>query len=158
MLHAFDDATGEELWAFIPPNLLTKLQALHQDVIESFVDGSPKVYVGSRPEGSDLRREKRGGTVIMPLTSRITRHPKFCGRSALLRQATKSWARPGAPLRFGKIRYGSGEKWVAFIGGGYDENQDNDPITAADSKGRAIYAFDVLTGSLDMALFLCPEC
>jgi len=43
MLHAFDDSDGSELWAFIPPNLFDKLQALHADVIESFVDGSPKV-------------------------------------------------------------------------------------------------------------------
>jgi type IV pilus assembly protein PilY1 len=56
----------------------------------------------------------------------------------------QTWSTP----QIGKIRYGSGEKWVAFIGGGYDENQDNDPVTAADSKGRAVYAFDVLTGSL----------
>jgi type IV pilus assembly protein PilY1 len=41
-----------------------------------------------------------------------------------------------------------GEKWVAFIGGGYDTNEDNDPVTQPDSKGRGIYAVDVLDGSL----------
>jgi type IV pilus assembly protein PilY1 len=35
-----------------------------------------------------------------------------------------------------------------FIGGGYDENQDNDPVTLSDTKGRAVYVVDVLTGGL----------
>ena len=56
----------------------------------------------------------------------------------------QTWSTP----QIGKIRYGGGEKWVAFFGGGYDENQDNDPVSASDSKGRAIYVVDVLTGSL----------
>jgi len=33
MLHAFDDSDGTELWGFVPPNLFTKLQALHADVV-----------------------------------------------------------------------------------------------------------------------------
>jgi type IV pilus assembly protein PilY1 len=37
---------------------------------------------------------------------------------------------------------------VAFIGGGYDGNQDNDPVIVPDSKGRAIYLVDVIDGSL----------
>jgi type IV pilus assembly protein PilY1 len=37
---------------------------------------------------------------------------------------------------------------VAFIGGGYDVNQDNDPVSANDTKGRAVYVVDILTGSL----------
>ena len=28
MLHAFDDASGEELWAFIPPNILPRLREI----------------------------------------------------------------------------------------------------------------------------------
>ncbi len=32
MLHAFDDATGEELWGFIPPILLGRLKELHTDL------------------------------------------------------------------------------------------------------------------------------
>ncbi len=47
MLHAFDDDTGEELWAFIPPSLLPNLKNLNGDTIEFFVDGAPKVYIGT---------------------------------------------------------------------------------------------------------------
>jgi type IV pilus assembly protein PilY1 len=35
---------------------------------------------------------------------------------------------------------------VAFIGGGYDANQDNDPTTEMDQKGRGIYVVDIDTG------------
>jgi type IV pilus assembly protein PilY1 len=55
----------------------------------------------------------------------------------------QSWSTPN----IAKIAYGSGDKRVAFIGGGYDEGQDND-VPPADDKGRAIYVIDVLDGSL----------
>ena len=42
MLHAFDADTGEELWTFIPPDLLTKLKNLAGNTVEFFVDGSPE--------------------------------------------------------------------------------------------------------------------
>ncbi|MGC9423792.1 pilus assembly protein [Vibrio sp.] len=53
MLHAFRDATGEEAWAFIPPDLLPNLKYLAdvelglstQKNHYYFVDGSPVVYV-----------------------------------------------------------------------------------------------------------------
>jgi len=35
-----------------------------------------------------------------------------------------------------------------FFSGGYDTNQDNNPVTLADTKGRAVYVVDVKTGSL----------
>ena len=46
MLHAFKDATGEEAWAFIPPDLLSDLQYLRDtDRHYYFVDNSPTIYV-----------------------------------------------------------------------------------------------------------------
>ena len=63
MLHAFDDATGEELWAFIPPNLLPDLKDLNGEVLEFFVDGSPKAYIGTRQDHFDVRVEKRRGSL-----------------------------------------------------------------------------------------------
>jgi len=48
MLHAFKDSTGEELWAFIPPNMLPKLRGMvsgvdHITIPIYGVDGSPAV-------------------------------------------------------------------------------------------------------------------
>jgi len=48
MLHAFKDSTGEELWGFIPPNVLPKLRSMfsgveHVTIPIYGVDGSPVV-------------------------------------------------------------------------------------------------------------------
>jgi type IV pilus assembly protein PilY1 len=43
-LHAFYDYSGEEAWAFIPPELLESLSTLSNDTHEYYVDGSPSVY------------------------------------------------------------------------------------------------------------------
>jgi type IV pilus assembly protein PilY1 len=157
MLHAFDDSTGDELWAFIPPNLLTQLQALHADVNLAFVDGSPKAYLaydanGEMSKAILLFGERRGGNRYYALDVTDPLKPKYLwdigpdtkvGSTYPYAELGQSWSSP----IIGKIAYGSGEKWVAFIGGGYDTNQDNSPVTSADSKGRAIYVVDILNGS-----------
>ncbi len=153
MLHAFDDDTGQELWGFIPPNLLNNLQALRADVVESFVDGSPKAYLEYRADGSINRAilifgERRGGDHYYALDVTNPASPRYLweiGPSTTgFAELGQTWSSPN----IGKIAYGTGEKWVAFIGGGYDANQDNEPVTAPDSRGRALYVVDVLTGSL----------
>jgi type IV pilus assembly protein PilY1 len=153
MLHAFDDITGEELWGFVPPNLLNNLQALRADIVASFVDGSPKTYIDYKADGSINRAilifgERRGGDHYYALDVTNPNAPQYLWEispsTVGFSELGQTWSTPN----IGKIAYGAGEKWVAFIGGGYDENQDNDPVTAPDSKGRAIYVVDVLTGSL----------
>jgi type IV pilus assembly protein PilY1 len=151
MLHAFDDTTGEELWGFIPPNLLNLLQALRADVVESFVDGSAKAYIDYKPDGSINQAvlifgERRGGDRYYALDVTNPNAPRYLWEispsTTGFSELGQTWSTPN----IGKIAYG--EKWVALMGGGYDENQDNDPVTAQDSKGRAVYVVDVLTGSL----------
>jgi type IV pilus assembly protein PilY1 len=153
MLHAFDDSDGSELWAFIPPNLLDKLHALHTDVVESFVDGSPKAYLSYDANGLITKAilifgQRRGGNHYYALDITDPLVPKYLWKMspdmADYAQLGQTWSSP----MIGKIAYLNGEKWVAFIGGGYDDNQDNDPVAGPDVKGRAIYVVDVLDGSL----------
>jgi type IV pilus assembly protein PilY1 len=152
MLHAFDDGTGQELWGFIPPNLLNKLQALHADVLENFVDGSIKAYIKYNTDGSINRvilifGERRGGNHYYALDVTNPMAPQYLWKISPdmfdYAELGQTWSNPN----IGKIAYGAGEKWVAFIGGGYDDNQDND-TPGADTKGRAIYVVDVINGSL----------
>jgi type IV pilus assembly protein PilY1 len=154
MLHAFTDGTGEELWAFIPPNLLTRLQALHADVIESFVDGSPRVYIARNPDGSINRvilivGQRRGGNRYYGLDVTNPVSPQYLWEinpdavGSPYAEMGQTWSTP----YIGKIAYGAGEKWVTFIAGGYDTNQDND-TPGTDTKGRAVYVVDLLDGSL----------
>jgi len=154
MLHAFDDSTGEELWGFIPPDLLNKLHALHEDILELFVDGSPKAYItrdafGSINKAIVIFGERRGGNRYYALDVTNPQVPKYLweinpgASGSLYAEMGQTWSTP----YIGKITYGAGEKWVAFVGGGYDDGQDND-IPPADTKGRAVYVVDVLDGSL----------
>ena len=153
MLHAFDDATGEELWGFIPPNLLSKLHALHEDVLEIFVDGSPRAYITRDTDGSITKAivmfgQRRGGNRYHALDVTNPQVPKYLWEinpaMADYAEMGQTWSTP----YIGRINYGTGEKWVAFISGGYDTNQDNDPVSLADTIGRAVYVVDVLDGSL----------
>lgn len=149
------DGTGEELWAFIPPNLLAKLKDLNGEQLQFFVDGSPKVYIGKDTSGNDVKYLifglRRGGNRYIALD--ITNHyePKWLWEispsTSGFEELGQTWSTP----QIGKIKYGSesvwSEIWVFFIGGGYDENQDL-ANPGNDTKGRAIYIVDVLTGNL----------
>jgi type IV pilus assembly protein PilY1 len=153
MLHAFDDTSGEELWAFIPPDLLPRLQNLTGNTIEFFLDGSPKVYEGSSQKIL-VCGERRGGNryfaldITDPLRPLLLWqiHPGLTDYSEM----GQTWSTPFV----GKIKYGTTsswiDKWVIFIGGGYDTNQDSLPVpsSANDSKGYAVYVVDVFTGGL----------
>jgi type IV pilus assembly protein PilY1 len=153
MLHAFDDSSGEELWAFIPPSLLPHLKNLTGESLQFFVDGAPRIYIERNTDGT-LKKAillfglRRGGNRYIALDVKEPNAPKFLWEISPLTagfgELGQTWSTPC----IGKIKFGSGEKWVAFIGGGYDENQDNVPVTANDTKGRAVYVIDVLTGSL----------
>ena len=153
MLHAFDAESGQELWAFIPPDLLPKLQNLSGNTVEFFVDGSPKAYIGT-----DKRilvcGERRGGTHYFALDVTNPLNPVWIWEinpdplDSPFHGMGQSWSSP----LMGKIKYGAGDKWVIFIGGGYDNTrQDSLPVsnpTNGDTHGKGIYVVDVLTGNL----------
>jgi type IV pilus assembly protein PilY1 len=88
MLHAFDDSTGEELWAYIPPTLLGELKHLSGEKLAYYVDGSPKVYVkdanrdGEIKEADDDRAIlvcglRRGGRYYFALDVTDPNNPKI---------------------------------------------------------------------------------
>ncbi len=161
MLHAFDDADGSELWAFIPRNLLSSLKNLNGEAIQFFVDGPPKAYI-ERDSSNNIASailifgERRGGNRYIALDVTNPLYPKFLweiGPSGITYKTTvtnttayqemgQTWSAP----QLGKIK--SGNKWVAFISAGYDENQDNQPVVSNDARGRGIYVIDVSTGNL----------
>ncbi len=154
MLHAFNDADGTELWAFIPPDLLSRLKYLTGNTVEFFVDGSPKAYlekdqVGNLTKAILICGERRGGDRYFALDITNPDQPKWLwdihpGLSDYSEMG-QSWSSP----LIGKIRYGTNDKWAFFIGGGYDTHQDNLPVPQDqnDSRGRAIYVIDVLNGA-----------
>jgi type IV pilus assembly protein PilY1 len=160
MLHAFDDATGEELWGFIPPNLLDRLKELHTETPGIFVDGSPKAYITYDDSGNVTKAIlifglRRGGSYYYALDVTNPTAPKYLwriyrnreniggGSTNYYQDLGDTWSTPAIV----KVAYGTGQKWVAIFGAGYDTGQDVVTNPPADDVGRGIYMADVLTGN-----------
>jgi type IV pilus assembly protein PilY1 len=146
MLHAFEDASGEELWGFIPSELLSQLKDLSRGSgPKYYVDGSPKAYI-TESKKVVIFGLRRGGNHYYALDVTDPERPRFLWKigpeTAGYSEMAQSWSTP----HIGKIKYGSSDKVVCFIGGGYDENQDKKTVTADDKRGRAIYVVDVQSG------------
>lgn len=152
MLHAFDDATGVELWAFVPPDVLPQLNRLRpgQSGTHPFlVDGPPRMR-----QLADGRRVVvfglgRGGRAYYGLDVTNKTDPRLLWRVtsatsgfAELGLATSTpvltrWANGGAPID------------VAVFGGGLDPVFDDPAATSAGlaTQGRAVFAVALATGS-----------
>lgn len=160
MLHAFDDATGEELWGFIPPDLLPNLKNLTGEAVQFYVDGPPKAYIERDSSNKIVSAtlifgERRGGNHYTALDIKDPLLPKFLwsiSPSAITYKTTMSsttayqemgqtWSAP----QLGRVE---GGKWVAFISGGYDDLNQDLANPGTDTKGRALYVVDVSNGSL----------
>ncbi len=161
VLHAFNAGTfdgvagsyttgdGAEVWAFIPPQMLPRLQALavnggHQ----YFVDGSPRVADVwldlngdgvKASDGSEWRTIlvggfRQGGTGLYALDITDTTNPVSLWTYATTGQ---SWSEPA----FGKVKVRMGgrlvDRWVVFVGDGYDPTGVN---------GRMVHVIDLQTG------------
>ncbi len=169
MLHAFKDTNGvgsddgTELWGFIPPDLLPKLDNFNKNYtsVQLFVDGSPKAWTGTNPNTGLTQTilifgERRGGNRYYALDVTDPYHPQYLwyigpdlnvGGQFPYSEMGQSWSTP----ILGKIKNGTQIKWVAFIGGGYDNTQptsaeDTTPA-GTDTSGRAIYVVDIMDGS-----------
>lgn len=146
MFHAFDDATGEELWGFIPKELLSCLKDMARGGgLKYYVDGSPKAYI-TPSKKIIIFGLRRGGSSYYALDVTDPESPKFLWKigpeTPGYSEIGQSWSTP----HIGKIRFGTSAKAVCFIGGGYDENQDKKSATTDDKRGRAVYVVDILTG------------
>jgi len=158
MLHCFDVLTGDELWGFIPYNLLPKLKnmwAVNPDTGERYflrdvyVDGSPvvaDVYIdadGDRSQewttilicgqGPGNGSTIGGGTnyyFALNITDPDDPWPLWEFTDDYLGE---TWSVPVV----GKIRKNGEDAWFVFMGSGYDDNP---------SVGNVFYAVDTETG------------
>jgi len=143
MLHAFRESDGVELWAFIPPDLLDNIKILSQSVPhEFFVDASPiaaDIKVGGSWKTIVVFGERRGGPYYHALDITDPTNPTYMW-SFTDSKIAETWSEPA----IGKVKMdcGSGctEKYVFFIGGGYDTPSNN-------ALGKAVFAVDANTGT-----------
>ena len=160
MLHCFDVLTGEELWAFIPYNLLPKLRNMRAVdnatgsryfVRDVYVDGTPTsadVYIDADGDGNKEWRtillcgqgagygsSVAGGLnyyFALDITDPENPQPLW---EFTHTQLGETWSVPA----IGKIMKNGEPTWVAFVGSGYDNNSDH-------RTGNRFYAIDLETG------------
>jgi type IV pilus assembly protein PilY1 len=147
MLHAFRESSGEELWAFIPPDLLNELKLLTVSGGDHpyFVDGNPivaDVKIGGVWKTIVIFGERRGGRSYHALDVTNPLNPvylwSFSNNTTGAGELGETWSNP----IIGKVKMDGGtEKYVAFVGGGYNTASNN-------ATGRAVFAIDVATGAL----------
>jgi Tfp pilus tip-associated adhesin PilY1 len=167
MLHAFNAATGAEEWAFIPPAVLKTLK-LMSTAHTYYVDSSPKVSdVWIHNSVDDTTKEstewktilvcglRKGGMQYFALDITDTLNPVLLWEfprsndSVTLAKVGQSWSEPA----IGKVKIehnpGTGnelyERWVAFIGGGFDPNEKK---TVGATIGRVFFVIDLKTGNI----------
>jgi type IV pilus assembly protein PilY1 len=140
MLHAFRASDGEELWGWIPTDLLDELQQLVPRVGTHpyFVDGSPvvaDVKLSGTWKTIALFGERRGGRYYYALDISDTTNPQYLWSYTSARMG-ETWSVPV----IGKVRLTGGvEKYVAFVGGGYNTASNN-------TTGKTFAVIDLETG------------
>jgi len=163
MLHCFDVLTGEELWAYIPYNLIPKLRSMwavdevtgdRYYIRDAYVDGSPVVEDVYVDIDGDTAREWRtilvcgqargqgstqaGGTTgnfyfALDVTNPADPQPLWEFTDDRMGE---SWSVPV----IGRIMKGGLDAWVAFMGSGYDN------VEGSGQQGNVFYAADLETG------------
>jgi type IV pilus assembly protein PilY1 len=155
MLHAFDDATGAEVWAFVPPDVLANLNNLRPGEAGEhpfFVDSSPKVkLVSSGTQKVLVFGLGRGGRAYYALDITTKAAPKLLWRInntvSGFGELGQTWSTPA----LSRAANGGSPVDVAVFGGGYDEHFDNPDTNAPDTTtpmGRTIYMVNLTSGAL----------
>ncbi|MDL2322202.1 hypothetical protein LJC47_07670, partial [Desulfosarcina sp. OttesenSCG-928-B08] len=166
VLHAFDDATGKEIWGFVPKQQLGRVKKLWASPAEHhyFMDGVSVAYQDAR-ETLLFFGERRGGSNYYALdissptapvyrytiTDTVLSGDQGRNEDAILGQ---SWSTPTTHI----IKTGNNTSETVFLlGGGYDPAQDaqlgKTPAGAEDSVGKAVFTIAVDSGQVSSLNF-----
>lgn len=163
-LHAVSPTTGEELWAFVPTELLPRMKSLYENASASFkyfgLDGSLRVYrhdknndgvivAGDGDQVLLMFGMGRGGSTYYMLDITDKARPQLLYRltPTQLPGLGQTWSTPTfARVNIAGVTQNS-LQLVAVFGGGYDPTQDNVGYNT-DDTGNRIYMVDALTGTL----------
>jgi len=157
MLHCFDVLTGEELWGFIPYNLLPRLRDMWEVFPSTgeryydhhnYIDGSPvvaDVFIDANGDNAEEWRtilvcgqgpghgSALGGGLnyyfALDVTDPEDPQPLWEFTQAKMGE---TWSRPAVA----KVNKQSKDTWVVFMGSGYD----NEPTKVVGNRFYALYA------------------
>jgi len=161
-LHAIDGATGEELWSFIPKELLANLTRLYFDPRSKYkqygIDGNvvpvvKDVDLDGIIESADgdyvqlIFGMRRGGNSYYSLDVTDKTSPNLLW-SKNVTASGESWSTPiVARMDIGSVSQNI-DKGVVVIGGGYDTVHDTSAHpTTADGAGAGVHILDLKTGT-----------
>lgn len=160
-LHAIDADTGEELWSFVPHDMLGNMTDLYFNENVDYktygVDGDivPVVYDanddGIIDAGTDYVKIvfglRRGGDkyYMLDVTDRYAPSLEWIRTYP---EGGQSWSTPSvARIAVDSAIQTNKEKAVLIVGGGYDTSHDSPGHPAApDAEGAAIFMLDLDTG------------
>ncbi|MFC1333425.1 MAG: VWA domain-containing protein [gamma proteobacterium symbiont of Clathrolucina costata] len=155
VLEAIDARLGEELWAFMPQDLLPGINTIKNNDASSIpyygLDG-PMTYYEVGNEKMIIFGMRRGGRKyhIINVTERLA--PEYVAEissdaSSHFSKLGQTWSKP----LFVKMEIGGTVREVLVFGGGYDPDQDDatppDP-SYSDDEGNAIFIVDAEDGTL----------
>lgn len=152
MLHAFDDATGQETWAFVPPDVLPKLNLLRPGQAGThpfLVDGAPKLRTLSDGTKVVVFGLGRGGRAYYGLDVTTKSAPRLLWR---VNSSTTGFGELGyttsTPV-LARFANGGSPVDVAVFGGGTDFWFDPATVSTANPSGigRALFAVNLSTGA-----------
>lgn len=156
---------GAEMWGFVPSEFFGRLKRLRDNspIISSankrpyFADGPVGVYqYDANGDGRLVAADgdkvylfigmRRGGRLLYALDVSDPDTPRLLWKrdaaSTGYAELGMTWSEP----KVARIRGHANP--VLIMGAGYDANQDNDPVTVADTMGRGILVIDAVNGTL----------
>lgn len=134
MLHVFDDTDGSEVFAFIPPDVLTRLPQLETEFDLTLVDGSTKLFRRDAQPKYLFFGMRRGGYSYWKLDITDSNPNTWTVSQFTDSELGQSWS----DLEIVKIRTGASTYTdVAIFSGGYDPTEDNypEPFNDLDNNG-----------------------
>jgi type IV pilus assembly protein PilY1 len=161
-LHAFDTKTGEELWAFIPQEVLPQLKELYKDETSATkhytLDGEITVLKYDvnadgivDPSQNDrvllFFGQGRGGNTYYALDVTDKSNPKFMWSSSFP-GGGQAWSTPVVTRVNIDGATQNSQKLVLVIGGGYDITEDGQMYVPTAAAGNRLYMVDALKGTL----------
>ena len=160
-LHAIDGSTGQELWSFVPKELLGDMNRLYFDPTSNFkhygIDGNIVPVMKDTDMDGDIEPGdgdfvyilfglRRGGSSFYALDVTVKNSPQLLWVKQYP-EFGQSWSTP-VVTRVNIDHGGSvGERPVVIVGGGYDTVHDTRTHPAApDAQGAGIHMLDLVTG------------
>jgi type IV pilus assembly protein PilY1 len=163
MLHAFDAATGDELWAYAPRITMKKLHLQASTTYgtnhQFTVDGSPEladVMINGAWKTVLVAGFNGGGRGYYALDVTDPRNPvamwELCADDSI---CTGTQHVPDLGLTFGAPQFGTWKKtatgeasWVVFLSSGYNNIPGSDGVNHGDGKGK-LFVVDLATGKVE---------